>query len=56
MIKAIARTSALVLTLALFSVPGTQANAQSVVTGGDPQPTGEAVLRVIFLLPSLTVL
>lgn len=64
MFKAIARTSALIATLTVLGAPGGQmfaATAPSttpptVVTGGDPQPTGESVMRLILLLPSLIVL
>ena len=60
MSKTIARFAVLALALAAFIVPSTRMLAQPVppphvVTGGDPQPTGEAV-PVFIILPSLIIL
>ena len=47
MFKAITQRFALILALTLFTLPASRMHAQSaaptpsVVTGGDPQPTGE---------------
>ena len=62
-LKTIARIASIALSLVVLTVPATQMHAQSltvpappkVVTGGDPQPTGEAV-PVILILPSLIIL
>ena len=43
MFKNLARRSALLLALALIVAPVSRAAAQSVVSGGDPEPTGESV-------------
>ena len=49
----------LVLALIVLTAPATRMYAGStpptVVTGGDPQPTGEAI-RVLLLMPSLVIL
>ena len=59
MFKIIARLSTLALALIVLAAPATRMYAAStpptVVTGGDPQPTGEA-LRVLLLMPSLVIL
>jgi hypothetical protein len=62
--KKIARRYALALALAVLASPVGRTYAQStapppsptVVTGGDPQPTGESVESWIHLLPVLVAL
>ncbi len=41
MLKKITQSSALLLALTVFAVPMQQINAQSVVSGTNPMPTGE---------------
>jgi hypothetical protein len=55
--KKIAYTSA--VAIALLVAPTTKMYAgttPSIVTGGDPQPTGEDALIVLSIIPSLAVL
>ncbi len=60
MLKTIARLSSLAVALIVLTVPATRmyasTNPPTVVTGGDPQPTGEVAVRVLLLIPSLIVL
>ena len=59
MSKNIVRLSTLALALVVLTAPATRLYASpvapTVVTGGDPQPTGE-VMRILLLMPSLIVL
>jgi hypothetical protein len=62
--KTIAHKSALILALTVLTAPVSRMYAQAagsapqptVVTGGDPQPTGESQVIWILLLSSLTSL
>jgi hypothetical protein len=54
--KSIARRSALALTFTLFAAPLAAIHAQSIVTGGNPVPTGESTPTIFVVLPFLTAL
>ncbi len=59
MFRKIATSSALVF--ALLTVPTTKMFAGTVptpsaVTGGDPQPTGQSIVAIALIIPSLAVL
>ncbi len=59
MFKKIATSSA--IAIALLVAPTTKMFAGTVptpsaVTGGDPQPTGESVVAIALMIPSLAVL
>ncbi len=59
MFKKIATSSA--IALALLVAPSTKSFAGTVptpsaVTGGDPQPTGESIVAMALIIPSLAVL
>ena len=59
MFKKIATSSALALTL--LAAPTTKMFAGTVptpsaVTGGDPQPTGQSIVAIALIIPSLAVL
>jgi hypothetical protein len=54
--KNIARSFALVLFLALAAAPAASLHAQSVVSGGDPEPTGEPDTVQIITIAALVAL
>ncbi len=57
MFKKIATSSA--IAIALLVAPTTKMYAgttPSIVTGGDPQPTGESTIVLLSMIPSLAVL
>ena len=59
MLKQIAYTSALAVALLVTPTATIFAQTQptpSAVTGGDPQPTGRAIIDMLTIIPSLVVL